>query len=227
MRRTASAYARRKRIDLFLLGLGCGLVAGLGIGQMTHTGIEIRLDAPWAPAAAVSAVLVAIGVLWWGSRSIERTRLGRLGKGEEGATDAGQAIEYAIAVPGCAIARSVTGIARASEIDHLVATPLRLWVIETKYPKVPREHLPEVLRQIAENTSAVWEWVPPGTPVRGCLVLAKGAPPSRKTYDYGKEPVVVHTLASLARELKAEAGMERMIDERVVAEVWNLGRVAE
>ena len=46
---------------------------------------------------------------------------------------------------------------------------------------VPREHFSEVLSRIAENTSAVWDWAPPGTPVRGCLVLAKGAPPKRTT----------------------------------------------
>ena len=38
-------------------------------------------------------------------------------------------------------------------------------------------------RVTAETTIAVWDWAPPGTPVRRCLVLAKGAPPKRKTYD--------------------------------------------
>ena len=56
---------------------------------------------------------------------------------------------------------------------------------------------------------------------------AKGPAPERKTCDHGTEPVVVHTPASLARELDAEAGKERMIDERVGADVWKLGRVAE
>ena len=121
---------------------------------------------------------------------------------------------------------SVTGIARVGDIDHLVATPVRLWVIETKYRRVPREHFPEVLRRIADNTAAVWEWAPPGTPVRGCLVLAYESRIHRKTYDYGKEPIVVHTPASLARELRAEAGRERVLDERVGAGVWKLGRVA-
>ena len=101
-----------------------------------------------------------------------------------------------------------------------MATPLRLWSIETKYASVPREHFPEVLRRIAENTTAVRNWVPPGTPVRGCLVLAKCSAPKRRTYDYGKDPVAVHTPASLAREFTAEAGKERMTDERVAAELW-------
>ena len=80
---------------------------------------------------------------------------------------------------------------------------------------------------MAEITTAVWSWAPPGTPVRGCLVLAKGSEPKRKNVDYGKEPVVVHTPASLARELKDEAGRERMIDERVAIDAWKLGRLTE
>ena len=72
------------------------------------------------------------------------------------------------------------------------------------YRHVPRDQFPEVLRRIAENTSAVWGWAPPVTPVRACLVPAEGAPPKRKTYDYGKEPVVVHTPTSLACEFKAD-----------------------
>ena len=51
--------------------------------------------------------------------------------------------------------------------------------------------------------------------------------PGRRTCDYGHQPVVLHTPASLAREFGAEASKERMIDERVVADVWKLGRVPE
>ena len=63
-----------------------------------------------------------------------------------------------------------------------------------------------------------------GTPVRGCLVLADESRIQRKKYDYGKEPIVVHTLATLAEELRAEASQPRELDERVAAEVWKLAR---
>ena len=224
MRRSAGAFVRRKRNELLvIMAAGAGTVMGLSAGALFHPLIGPWLGGVWA----LGAVLVAAVVLLLSIRYLERRRLGSLGKGEEAETHAGQAIEHALTVPDCAVARSVITIARVGDIDHLVATPVRLWVIETKYRRIPREQFPEVLRQIADNTSAVWEWAPAGTPVRGCLVLANDARSQRKTFDYGKEPIVVHTPASLAHELKAEARKERMIDERVAANVRELGRIPE
>ena len=71
-------------------------------------------------------------------------------------------------------------------------------------------------------TTAVWDWAPPGTPVRGCLVLGNESRLTRNQYDYGKGPVVVHTPASLARELKAETERPPELDKRVADAVWKL-----
>ena len=221
-----SARTRGKRFDLLLpFAAGCGFVAGLAVGQAPHAITGGRFS--WTTAAAWGAVLGAIAASWWASRVIARRRVDGLETGGKAATCARQAIEHALTTPGCAVAHSVRSIARTGTIDHLVATPLRLWVIETKQDDVPQDQLPAVIRQVADHTSAVWKWAPPGTPVRGCLVLAKGAMPGRRTCDYGHEPVVLHTPASLSRELEAEASQERMIDERVAAAVWELGRLAE
>ena len=217
MRRFAGAFVRRKRNELLvIMAAGAGTVMGLSAGALFHP-----LIGPWTrwrvgtrrrPRWRQVVLLLSI-------RYLERRRLGNLGKGEKAEIHAGQAIEHALTAPGCAVARSVITIARVGDIDHLVATPVRLWVIETKYRRIRRERFPEVLRQIADNTNAVWEWAPAGTPVRGCLVLANAARSQRKTFDYGKEPIVVHTPASLAHELKAEARKECTIDERVAANV--------
>ena len=228
MRTFAGAFARRKCIDLLVLSaLGAGAVAGFVIGHWLHRLMGAWLDDGWGSVAASLVTLVAISEFWLVFRSLERGRRERLYKGEDAEVRTGQVIEHSLTAPGCAVARSVTSIARAGDIDHLVATPVRLWAVETKYRRVPRERFPEVLRRIAENTAAVWGWAPPGTPVRGCLVLAYESRLRRKSYDYGKQPVVVHTPASLARELKAEAREERTIDERVAAGVWEIGRIAE
>ena len=221
-RRPAREPARTcgKRLGPLLpLAAGCGFVAGLGIGG------ELALS--WVAAAEWGAVLAGIAACLWAVRAFARRRQDGLETGAETDTSARQAIEHALATPGCAVAHSVRRFARTGTIDHLVATPLRLWVIETRHDDVPPEQFPEVLRLVSEQTSTVWKWAPPGTPVRGCLVLAKGAMPGRRTCDYGHEPVVLHTPASLARGLGDEASKERMLDERAAADVWELGRVAE
>ena len=221
-----SARTRGKRLDVLLpLAAGCGFAAGLAVGQAPHAltggGFSSTTMAAWG------AVLVGIAGCLSAARALARRRRDGLKTGGRADTSARQAIEHALTTPDCAVAHSVRGIARTGTIDHLVATPLRLWVIETKYEQVPRDRFPEVLRQVAEHTSAVWKWAPAGTPVRGCLVLAKKAMPGRRTCDYGHEPVVLHTPASLARELEAEASQERMIDERLAADVRELCRVTE
>ena len=225
---TRSPRTRGKRFEpLLLLGLGCGFVAGFAIGQAPHRLIGGALELPWVAAATSGTHLAGIAAGWWATRVIARRRLDSLETGGEANTCARQAIEHPLTTRGCTVAHSVGSIARTGTIDHLVATPLRLCVIETEHEDVPRDHFPGVLRQVAEHTSAVWKWAPPGTPVRGCLVLAKGSMARRRSCDYGTGPVVVHTPTSLARELGAEAGKERVIDGRVAPDVWKLGRLAE
>ena len=141
-----------------VLAAGAGAAMGLSAGAVFHPLIGAWVGGMWAHGA----VLVVAVVLLLCIRSLERVRLGNLVKGEKAETHAGHAIEYALTAANCAVAHSVTTIARVGDIDHLVATPVRLWVIETKYRRVPRERFPEVLRQIADNTNAVWEWAPAG-----------------------------------------------------------------
>jgi len=120
----------------------------------------------------------------------------------------------------------VSTIARAGVIDHLVATPVRLWVITAIDWRVSREELLHILAATADNTTAVWDWAPQGTPVRGCLVLAGERRQNRTRYDYGKRPVVVHTPETLARELRAESGRSPEFHDRVADAVGKLAPVS-
>ena len=222
MNPSAGAFVRRKRNELLVIMVaGAGAIMGLSVGAVLHHLIGVWLGG----LSALGTVLVVTVVVVLSIRPLERRHPGNPDSGEKAKTLAAQAIEHALTAPDCAVARSVVTIARARDIDHLVATPVRLWVIDTKHRRVPRDRFPEVLRRIADNTSAVWEWAPAGTPVRGCLVLADDARHHRKTVDYGREPIVVHAPASLAHELGDEARKERVIDERVAASVRELGRV--
>ena len=194
-----------------------GLCLGLGLRQVIDA-LPGELAGPLAVAGGIALAVAAFVV----SRGLWRDGASGLTKGAGPAVSTRHAIEHALAAPGCAVAHSVSTIARAGTIDHLVATPLRLWVISTTHRRVPREEFPGVIARIGDHTAAVWDWAPPGTPVRACLVLGGGTHSTRNQYDYGKGPVVVHTPATLARELKAETECPCQLDKRVADAVWKL-----
>ena len=225
MRRSTGAFVRRSRNELLVvLAAGAGAVMGLSAGAVFHPLIGAWVGGMWA----LGAVLVVAVVLLLCIRSLERVRLGNLVKGEKAETHASHAIEYALTPANCAVAHSVTTIARVGDIDHLVATPVSPLGHRDQVPAGPAGTIPPRCCAKSRTTrTRCGSGRQRGTPVRGCLVLAKDARPHQKTVDYGKEPIVVHTPASLARELKAEARQERVIDEQVAANVWELGRVAQ
>ena len=219
MRRFAPARDHHKQILLLLLGAGCGLVVGLLLGTGLEHALGPSKTGAFALLAGAGAGALAVASFW----RLSRPRPRPLGTSRIHDDQTTRAIEHALAAPGCAVAHSVRTIARAGVIDHLVATPVRLWVIAAVDRRLSREELPSVLAAIADNTTAVWDWAPPGTPVRGCLVVAGERRQARTQYDYGKGPVVVHTPATLARELKAESEHSPELDERVADAVGKLG----
>ena len=119
----------------------------------------------------------------------------------------GQAIECALTSDTSAVAHHVEDLANVGDIDHLVATPRGLWIIETKHARVPRSEFAETLRRIARNAAGVREWAPEGTRVTGCLVFAtKPAKTPRPTYAHGAETILCFEDAtSLMHHLRNEA----------------------
>ena len=165
-----------------------GLCIGFGLGRM--------MDAPHGRMTGILAIAAGIGLAIAALhflRILGRAGASRLEMDNGPAAPIRHAIEHALAAPGCAVAHSVRTIARDGVIDHLVATPVRLWVITAIDRRIPREELPNVLAEIADYTTAVWDWAPQGTPVRGCLVVGRERRQTRTRYDYGNGPVVVHT----------------------------------
>ena len=151
-----------------------GLCIGFGLARMMDAP-QGRMTGMLAIAAGIALAIAALPFL----RVLGRSGPLRLEKDNGAAASTRHAIEHALAAPGCAVAHSVSTIARAGVIDHLVATPVRLWVIAAIDRRVSREELPKVLAESAENTTAVWDWAPQGTPVRGCLVLGHESRPGR------------------------------------------------
>lgn len=205
------------------------MIIGLTIGMLFYVVFPLWIGFVWGIGVYVTTaavLLISIRVL---ERSSYRWNLDNLKKGVDAETRVGQIIEYAITAENCAVAHSVTEIAKVGDIDHIVATPVAVWVIETKYKKVPKRSFPEVLRRIAANMDAVRQWAPAGTTVRGCLVLAYETELKGRDYRKGKETITVYTadsLDKLMRQMRREAREKRSLDERTTKDIWELGEVA-
>ncbi len=135
----------------------------------------------------------------------------------------GEAIEYALTRAGCAVAHGVTVIAREGDIDHLVATPTHLWVLETKNGRLPQAAFAATLRRIARNVEAVRSWAPE-VEVRGALVFGGTAPvKAQETYRSGSETIsCFRDRESLMRQLRGEAEAEGSLGTGIVRRVWEL-----
>ena len=199
---------------------------GLGIAPLFYL-VAIWFGLFWGIAAWMATCVT----VWVAVRTLDRPSYrwnwDNLKKGVDAETRVGQIIEYAITAEYCAVAHSVTEIAKVGDIDHIVATPKGIWVIETKYKRVPEKFFPGVLSRIAANTVAVRQWAPAETPVRGCLVLAYEKEIKRRNFSHGKEKISAFTPEMLMREMRREARGRRSLDERIAKDIWKLGHVTE
>lgn len=221
MRRNAGDFLRNLLVRFNLLeATAAGVGIGLGLAISVTYALGPWIGHPWAMAAIGCLAIAFLGISWNG------WDLGRLEKGFKAETRVGQAIESAIAHHGCAFAHNVQKIAKVGDIDHIVATPQRVWVVETKYRKVkPKSRFyDDVLPSIAANAKAVRKWTPRGTPVQGCLVLAYPPPPVKKIYPSCNEKIVVHTPDSLEKTLRKEAQRKQILDKKIATDVWRLGQ---
>ena len=202
---------------------GVGFLIGLSIGFLLYL-VGVLIGHGWAIGAYLAtaiAVFLAVRIL---NKPSFRWNYKNLRKGVYAETHVGQMIEKAITAENCAVAHGVTRLEKGGDIDHLVATPTAIWVIETKFRRVPRKHFSDVLRYIAESIEEVLKWAPIGTPVKGCLVLVKEDRKKPWNYSYGKEKITAYTPSMLDDELKREAQKKRVIDKRVTEKIWELGR---
>lgn len=170
------------------------------------------------------ALLLVWGAYAWARRG--RWSNENLEKGWRGERRVGEEIERAITARGCAVAHGVKDVAAIGDIDHLVATPARLWVVETKYRWLPKDAFAEALRRLERNMDAVaMEF--PRTPLQGCLVLAYEREKEVKRRRYNKGRIVVHKPGSLVEILQGEAQQKLSLDPTVAKRIWALGVTGE
>lgn len=226
-KRNPGEWLREKRLDkifniAILVMVGYGYLAGAILVPLAVIGVRFFSELIYWVMLLPGVAPLAIA--WYKSK--HGWRLSDMRKGARAEETIGQAIEYTLTRDGCAVAHSVEEIARVGDIDHLVATPKGLWVIETKSGRVPQSKFPETLRRIAANVETVREWAPPGTQVTGCLVFANELEkPPISTGKSGKETIrIFGKYKNLTRELRKEA--RETGDSRILASrVWKLGKL--
>ena len=147
-----------------------------------------------------------------------------LRKGMVGEQRVGQGIEYALTAAHCAVAHGVISIPGVvGDVDHLVATPKGLFVIETKYRRVPKTHFSDVLLRLSGNVQAVRRWAPYNTLVRACLVLVEDDH-EQDSYSADGETILVLSGTSFRKMLRDESREPLSTDNGLSRSVWNIGQ---
>ena len=225
MKRDPGKWLRDLLLDRVLV---VALLAMTGIGWLFGAGVTLwTVFGVGLFSEPISLVMLSPGTGFLLAALYKAQRGWRLldmRKGARAEETIGQAIEYALTRDACAVAHHVEDIARVGDIDHLVATPAGLWVIETKHRRVPRSEFTETLRRIAANVEGVRDWAP-GVRVTGCLVFSDEQKPPNPTYDLGKETIRAFAdRRALMRELRNEArGSGGSLE--LAKRVWKLGKL--
>ena len=219
-RRRAPAQWLRSRLVLQLLVVVVAAAVTLGVIIADFVGRWFAMKFVIIGAAGVAA----IAFIWL--LVDRRWSISNLEKGLNAEYRVGQVIDYSLMPLNCAVAHGVTDPAKNGDIDHLVATPCRLWVVETKVRAVPRKKVSDVLDRIAANVHAIEAWAP-GIPVRGCLVLLEPFQGKRDYQATDGTPVVVHDEKTLRDALRAEAVDDGPVGRELARRVWTLGQAVE
>ena len=228
MRRFAGSWVRQQaRERLILIVAAISAAGGFALHWLFSLAVSLILDPGWVTPLTIAFMAASLIGMRLASRSMDRGRIAGWLKGAESEEHVGQVLEYAITAPHCAVAHSVTELTGAGDIDHLVATPAGLWLVETKHRRLPRKMFPQTLAAIARKMKAARAWAPPDTPVRGCLVLDNPEGTRRRRYDASDETIFVHTTDSLAKLLAEEAGAYPSVSPKLANAVWQLGRTQE
>ena len=110
----------------------------LAVGMLA--GLTVWRGAELPTVARVTTLMGTLAWWWW-----RRRQRSAFSKGHIAERQVGRALEMATTAKRCAVAHNVTGIMNSGDIDHIVATPRNVWVIETKFRRVRTKRFSSVL----------------------------------------------------------------------------------
>ncbi len=221
VRRHAGHYPQQEFL-VEALGLFPNALLGFGMLLGGSVGYWLGADASmFIMLIGLTACVYALS-LWVARRRLRSD----FEKGYIAERQIGQALDKAITAKGCAIAHGVTGVMKSGDIDHIVATPRGVWIIETKYRRVPKGKFPGVLSRLRACRAEVEALLPSGTSVRPCLVLAYERGKVKPKRDGG---IRVYNNDTFRSEFLAELRAERLestavVDKRTSSTIWRLSR---
>jgi len=164
-------------------------------------------------------------------------RFDRQIRGLEAERRVGSMLDYTLALPQCASAHDVREtLGLLGNIDHVVCTPQRVWVIETKSHYLERKKYPKALSQAARNARHVEKHLETSIPVQAALVIAKYTKKEESKEHEQREsegrPVRVFTPMGLCKVLREEIRQEPACADagersRVLKAIWKLGSIRD
>lgn len=209
----------------FLLGVVVGFVLIWVVAQGVHRG-----------AAAVVGVvgLVPVAGLAIVHIGLHRTRWSLVNnlKGLKAERYVGQSIQDALLAGNCTVVHGVDllpGIAGLrGGIDHVVATPRSVYVVETKWRPVPKEGVNRVVREVDAKAQLMRAWLEKHghhVPVEGRLVLASDYDREASPYEVdGGRQIWAMNVAQLREELNSDRVAQRgPVSSKLGALVRSLG----
>ena len=227
LKRNPGAYLRQRSLRQGLLFISFALVGLAWLVPLVilwfivpHALLALSWKLILVVLLGVICVIVALACM----QRLEKGqwRFDNMLKGADAEERIGHAIEWALSSYACAAAHNVLDLGSGGDIDHLIATPETLWVIETKVNRVKKRYFNDLLRSIARNIDDVRNrW--PNITVKGCLVYANDAGDVDDHYDYGDKKILCYpNPAALAHALRRVARKERTDSTDIATSVWKL-----
>ena len=125
MRRSAGSFVRGRLLEQSLI---LSMLMGICAGGFVSAPIDwwlvwladlINVNIGWSNPSVFIFFPAFVLTYWYLRKGVGEWRLENLSKGLNAETKVGQIIEYAITDARCAVAHSVTSIAKVGDIDHI------------------------------------------------------------------------------------------------------------
>ncbi len=207
--RTPGAWMRIKLVKRYLLTI---VVASLGLGAIILWLALTTIPGPASMIVNATLLVWMVGVaasLLFAKYGFKNYRSSYLEKGLAAETLIGRRIEAAITIPNYAVAHNVQIEAetQSGDIDHLVATPEGIVVVESKFKDLPPNKFKKARNRLAGAIKEVRAWAPKGTSVRGAIVFMHLSHEERE-YPTQGEDIRVYESENFTKEIRSKIAVE-------------------